>query len=294
MLQLRAALNLINMVPDSTVRSAAMLCLSNTLREVSLQDPGDLRIRRRKAPQRNYPALRLFLQELEGLLGCMERTAIVRHLAPGNTLQLAVHGDCASAATFGQVKQRAFEAAVTFPPYANALPYIDTQRLSLVVLGLLDPAQLSAVDRLLIGSRDLTVGARHSLESRIERNSAGLPCGVHRFLLDLLHRTRHSDVGFRRRNGPALLYRYFELMHSTFWAVRAHLRPGAPYALVVGTNRTRIGGEDVAIPTPQFLGQIAEQTGFLLEGIEPLEDVPALRGSPFQFHQCRITGGLAG
>ncbi len=46
-----------------------------------------------------------------------------------------------------------FDAAITSPPYATALPYIDTQRLSLIWLGFASPKEVKVLENNLIGSR---------------------------------------------------------------------------------------------------------------------------------------------
>ena len=51
--------------------------------------------------------------------------------------------------------EETYDAAITSPPYAMALPYIDTQRLSLVWLGLVEPGGIAGLEAELIGSREL-------------------------------------------------------------------------------------------------------------------------------------------
>ena len=52
------------------------------------------------------------------------------------------------------VPKGGFQAAITSPPYATALPYIDTQRLSLVWLNLISPNEIGTLDAKLTGSRE--------------------------------------------------------------------------------------------------------------------------------------------
>ena len=71
-----------------------------------------------------------------------------------------------------------------------------------------------------------------------------------------------GDAGFRRRNLPALLSKYFfdmrEVMRQTF----SLLRPGGTMFLVIGNNRTTAGGLPVEIRTADYLGEIAGDIGF--------------------------------
>jgi len=277
LIQFQVLLHLIEQVQDTAIKSALKVCLSNAVREVSFQEPADLRIRRRKEPRENYPALLLFWQEADSLLESLKNTEGLRHLILPSTHQVAFHRDSRSKQALADAnkgfspKNGPFDAAITSPPYANALPYIDTQRLSLVLLGLVEAKEIATTDRALIGSREITNGERQSLELALESNEAGLPSSIRDFLMDLLNRIRQADVGFRRRNRPALLYKYFANMKKVFHAVQSCLLPGAPFALVVGTNRTRLDGTQIIIPTPEFLTDIALSEGFVKECVEELD-----------------------
>lgn len=275
--QFRVLLYLIEQVPNRITKSALRVCLSNIVRAVSFQEPADLRIRRRKEPQENYPAIQMFWQETRNLIDSLTNTEPLRYLIPEDTHQLALHRDSRSSCAFADAQKASsskpilFDAAVTSPPYANALPYIDTQRLSLVLLGFIKATEIMPTDRTLIGSREITTNTRHVLESELEANEAKLPQPIHGFLTDLLDRVRESDVGFRRQNRPALLYKYFADMKKMFSAIHRSLRPEAPFALIVGTNRTRLDGEEIVIPTPEFLVDIALSAGFSDAHLEQLD-----------------------
>lgn len=277
LIQFQVLLHLIEQVLDSSATSALKACFSNIVREVSFQEPADLRIRRRKEPRENYPALLLFSQQMKELLQSLRNIERLRHLVPRGSYQFALRGDSRSSHALAEAKKtlslqsELFDAAITSPPYAQALPYIDTQRLSLVLLGLTEAKEIRAVDRALIGSREITKGMRQSLELALESNDADLPAPVHDFLKDLLSRVRQADVGFRRRNRPALLYKYFADMKGVFLAVKSCLIQNAPFALIVGSNRTRIDDIEIAIPTPEFLPHIALSVGFVKECIEDLD-----------------------
>jgi site-specific DNA-methyltransferase (cytosine-N4-specific) len=54
-------------------------------------------------------------------------------------------------------------------------------------------------------------------------------------------------------------------MKMTFATTLQHVRPGARYALVVGPNRSRLGGEEVFIDTPKLLAQAAATAGWEIE-----------------------------
>ena len=273
LLQFQAILYLIEQLPYTCIKSALRVCLSNIVREVSFQSPVDLRIRRRKDPSENYPALSLFRQEVNKIRKALGNLVSLRRLASDDTHQVAFCQDSRFRNTFAEATNNfgLFDAVITSPPYANALPYIDTQRLSLVLLDLIDAKEIMAVDRTLIGSREITKLDRQSLELALQSNEAKLPSSVYDFLVDLLHQVSQTNNGFRKQNCPSLLYKYFSNMKRVFLAVQEFLNVDAMFALIVGTNRTRINGTDMVIPTPQFLIHIAESVGFAKEHIEKLD-----------------------
>src|SRR5258708_37992543 len=147
------------------------------------------------------------------------------------------------------IKSGEVGAVITSPPYATALPYIDTDRLSLVALGLADDRALRSLEADLIGSRDITVRERLKIEAAI---TAGLqvPASVVDFLQELLQRVGDvgDSAGFRRRNMPSLLARYFEDIAACVVVLRVYCAPGAIVAMVVGGSRLKLGGWRIQIP----------------------------------------------
>ena len=128
-------LQLIEIVADKIKTVAGSLApifliiASNLLRDYSLQDPHDLRIRRRKSPLPDTPFVDAFLSAAEHFLERVESTQSVLGVK-----KRAGEAALCDVTTLTPKKFRHFfDAALTSPPYAMALPYIDTQRLSLVV-----------------------------------------------------------------------------------------------------------------------------------------------------------------
>ena len=119
------------------------------------------------------------------------------------------------------------DAAITSPPYATALPYIDTQRLSLVWLGLCEPEGIGALDGILIGSREMKRREQLNLTRQLQDNARGLPDSQASFCRRLAQAVGPQD-GFRRRAVPTLIYRYMADMRDGFRAVARLLRKGAP------------------------------------------------------------------
>jgi len=247
-----------------------LLCLaSNLLRAYSLQDPDDLRIRRRKTSLPAVALIAAFEQAAAQLLG---RLAAVRAVLGGEPAAgLAVRADSRSiAADHPGLDGGRFDCALTSPPYATALPYIDTQRLSLVWLGLLSPAELQRLEASLVGSRELRGERKRALVADLLDNRSALPAEQ----ADCCRRLQgalSAQDGFRRQAVPLLLYRYFAAMAAAFRSVRGCLKDSAPLALIVGSNHTVLGGQRFDIDTPHHLARLAVTCGFTHLETVPLQ-----------------------
>ena len=239
---------------------------SNLLRNYSLQDPKDLRIRRRKSPLPSKP----FADALLGYcLQSIERIEATQEVLGTNfPLNKAFLYDVNTLAPANFPIQ--FDACVTSPPYAMALPYIDTQRLSLVWLNLLEPEHILSLEAELIGSRELRGHGRKKLVSALKENKDNLPETEAAFCNQLQAALGNRD-GFRRQAVPMLLYRYFANMQKSFNAIRSVMQSTAPFALIVGHNHTVLDGIRYNINTPNHLANIASNNGWTVEELFPLQ-----------------------
>jgi site-specific DNA-methyltransferase (cytosine-N4-specific) len=247
-----------------------LLCIaSNLLRDYSLQDPHDLRIRRRKCPLPETPFIEAFEQAASIFVSRLEgaQMALTKHPARCKALLLDSRSMTLGSAGLGTAK---FDCALTSPPYATALPYIDTQRLSLVWMGLLPPSQILRMDARLIGSREIRGESKKDLLSALVDNRGNLPKKQVDYCRTLQAALTDKD-GFRRQAMPLLLYRYFVGMAEAFKSVRVCMKDGAAFALIVGNNHTVLGGERFNINTPQHLAQIAQSCGWIHEETVPLQ-----------------------
>ena len=157
------------------------------------------------------------------------------------------------------------DAIITSPPYATALPYIDTDRLSLIYLGLLPHGSHRSRDASMIGNREVTTKGRTELWTSFEANNALLPRETRVLIRRIDSLNRAADVGFRRRNLSALLAKYFFDMREAMQQAFSLLKPGGKMFLVVGNNRTTAGEELIEIRTAEHLGAIACDIGFQME-----------------------------
>lgn len=237
---------------------------SNLLRDYSLQDPRDLRIRRRRTPLPRMPIIEAYMVACKRLFERLEAAQAI--LSSDLPRGKAERRDTAALVPGASP----FDAAITSPPYAMALPYIDTQRLSLVWIGLLTPADIPLLEAELIGSREFRGNARGRKVDALRENTDDLPETEAAFCRRLQESLNERD-GFRRRAVPSLLYRYFASMQNSFRAIRGVMRHGAHFALIVGHNHTVLGGIRYDIDTPAHLTALAATAGWSVDELIPLQ-----------------------
>lgn len=240
--------------------------LSSLIRDVSQQDPTDLRIRRRKVPLSDAPVLELFAERLEHQLGRLVKYWSIAGRQPGTVIApLVQEGDCRQIGTLEKIGLSAssVDCVVTSPPYATALPYIDTDRLSLMAIMGLGSQRRSELEEDLTGSREIRRKAREQFEDDLMSKNAedALPRPIVHALRNILAANRNTDVGFRRENMAALLWRYFTDMHANLTTVATVLKPGGCAYYVVGDSRTKAGLEWTPIETGKHLQHIARSIG---------------------------------
>lgn len=245
---------------DIACRPILLTIASNLLRDYSLQDPTDLRIRRRKTalPEQSFiTAFKIAAQAaIERIKAVQGELGVIPINSRAHLVD--IRDKNAVGTSVGDVR---FDAALTSPPYATALPYIDTQRLSLVWLSLIPPEEILRLEARLVGSREMRGTDKKGVAASMQSNRDRLPDRQAAYCLELQHALNAKD-GFRRQAAPVLLYRYFSGMADAFRSVRARVRKGAPFALIVGGNHTVLGGKRFDIDTPQHLAEIAEVCGW--------------------------------
>jgi len=262
----------------SKVCASPLLALaSNLLRDYSLQDPNDLRIRRRKTPVPEKPFVEAFEEAVLQFLTKLEDAQSVFRLPPASSKALLVDSRGLAVKKLG-IGSELFDCALTSPPYATALPYIDTQRLSLVWLSLIPPAEILPLEARLVGSREVRGQSKRELLASLTANSADLPPAQVSYCR-LLQASLSDEDGFRRQAMPLLLYRYFAGMAEVFRSLRPVMKEGAPFALIVGSNHTVLSGKRFDIDTPKHLTELATANGW-----EHIETVPLQTYQRYGYH----------
>jgi len=261
--QLDPIMERIQETPSSPCRKLFLVALSNILRGVSWQKEDDLRVRKQNKSVENVDVTRLFLGELESSLKSVlsflfelnGRTVGTSHVLSGDAR-------CAEESLPNHIGQ--VDVVITSPPYATALPYLDTDRLSLCYLNLLSRPKHRARDYHMIGNREITERYRQTYLEEFRREQSSLPTGIVN-VIDQIHGLNEGgEVGFRRRNLSALLAKYFLDMRYVLESLHALVRAGGDAYVVVGNNHTIAGGERVEIETDTLLAELGQSVGFEL------------------------------
>lgn len=258
-------------IENSTIETKEifLILVSDILRDYSNQEPSDLRIRRRKSP---LPEIVIEDRVESSLFNFIESVETFQN-AVGliNTDNIALNIDIRDLSNRHKMYNNYFDFAITSPPYATALPYIDTQRLSLVWLNLIKPSEIKPLDAYLIGSREFNKkNYQQEWVKRLESNESNLPERVLAECIEIDKSINEMD-GFRKKAVPSLLYRYFSEMKMAFSSVSNSLTSNGSFIMIVGHNRTSVGGKERIIDTPKHLVDIGYQTNFECEEIIELQ-----------------------
>ena len=201
------------------VRDFMLLTLSNILRRVSWQKEDDLRIRKEVKAADEIDPLKEFLEELGRSVRLV--LAFLRQEPKSRLGQFDLNE--ADSRMLNHVWRKwanSADVVITSPPYATALPYLDTDRLSLSFLGLLPRPEHRRRDQQMIGNREITDKTRQRYWERFTSNESRSPASIRSLISKIKTLNETADVGFRRRNLPSLLYKYFDDMRQVLASCR--------------------------------------------------------------------------
>jgi len=257
---------------DERIRRILRVVVSDLIREVSHQDPNDLRIRRRAEPLLDAPVIELFRARAERLLERRRNFQFRLDLGPSMGDAHIVHGSAATSEPYDIVdKLGGVASVVSSPPYGVALPYLDTDRLSLAAVFGWNKAKRADLELSTIGSREISRRVKDEWECRLAQPAAlRLPASTISFLTNL-HEAVSLDpaAGFRRQQTPAVLLRYFTSMAEVVRQVVLRMSLGSQMALVLGDSRITVSGIRWTIPTVDEVLSIAKH-----EGLDLAADIP--------------------
>jgi len=260
----------IHQVSNESIRDFMWLSLSNIIRSVSWQKDDDLRVRKEVRPDAEIDPIREFLEEL-GRSVRVVLAFLFDNLGKKIGSYDITEADARNVSGHWGRWMGKVDAIITSPPYATALPYLDTDRLSLCYLGLLSRPGHRDRDQHMIGNREITERQRVEFMNIFESDVKALPKSVTKLIRNVSSRNSTIEVGFRRRNLPALLTKYFLDMSKVFVEMARLLKPGSPAYVVIGNNHTIAGGERVEIETATLLVDVAKVAGMTSERRIPME-----------------------
>ncbi|WP_169793501.1 DNA methyltransferase [Alicyclobacillus sendaiensis] len=265
----------INSIENTTIRDFFLINLSNILRSVSWQKEADLRVRKEVWNYEPGIATERFISEAQRQIDKIVPyiTQIQRDvILPEYSI---VEGDARCIDRLMPNEYMNCDVLITSPPYATALPYIDTDRLSLVVLGLLPRKRHRDREYNMIGNREISERQRVALWNTYLERKSQLPDKVCDLIDSIAAKNHVEGVGFRRRNLPALLSKYFLDMYDAMSSARRVMKPNSYAFYVVGNNSTVVDGERVEIPTDEFLWDIGEMAGWTKVDTINMELIPS-------------------
>jgi len=252
---------LIKGVTYAPAKNLMWVSLSNILRSVSWQKEDDLRIRKDVRLDIEIDPKKEFLEELARSVRAV--LAFLYQEGPRPALPYSImEGDARLCGEAWAQHRGKVDVVITSPPYATALPYLDTDRLSLCYLGLLPRPEHRGRDQLMIGNREVTERIRRGYMTKLETSGAILPKAVRTLITEIEQLNDGTGVGFRRRNLPALLANYFFDMRGVLDGIYTALKPGGQAFVVVGNNHTIAGGQRVDIQTAKLLAATAKMLKF--------------------------------
>lgn len=265
---LASIVSAIGKIRSPAYRDFFRVCLSNIVRSVSWQKSTDLRVRKEILPYDAGTAQARFLAEAGAQVDRIyPYLSVLKRQGPAN-VEIRRGNALDIASIFPEYKGKV-DLLITSPPYATALPYLDTDRLSLIVMGLLPRKQHGEAERDMVGTREVSERERREAWAAYEVRRSDLPEEISS-LIDRIAAVNHREgVGFRRRNLPALLGKYFLSMLDAMRSARELMKPGAFGHYVVGNNSTEVDGEKIEIPTDCFLVGLGAAAGWT-----PVEQIP--------------------
>jgi len=265
LVQVHAIQQRLSLIKSDKIREVLETILSDELRDASLQDSGDLRTRKANDPPANYPLITNFADRIEEYTDTVirSRNAIDEVSGVQTSLTLDSRNFSNKISSFPNIPENiTFDGALTSPPYASALPYVDTYRLSMYLFGLIQTGEMRDTSRSLIGSRNIKDTKRRNIYESIKTNEDELPDECISVCRTLKEAVDPEKDGFRRQNRPALVYQYLSDMKQSFIQTSQVLKEDAPYGLIVGRNTTKLGGEEYMIDNPELLAELGEQVGY--------------------------------
>ncbi len=234
----------------------------------------EVMLRRRAIPLEDAPVIEQFTQRTLEQFKLLEAFWRVSKYQPMPSINPRIAlGDCRKPETLRDLglEEKTIDLIITSPPYATALPYIDTDRLSLLVILGMTSKERGPLEEQLTGSREISKREKQTVEKLLNdaKETIGLSSSLLELVRNIYNRNQQTASGFRKQNLPALLFRYFQDMKLAFDNMAYVLKPGASSFVVVGDSKTTAGEDIIPIPTGALLTEVAS-----LCGLQCVEQIP--------------------
>jgi hypothetical protein len=269
--EISAVLHAIDSMLLTNYKDFFKVCLSNIIRSVSWQKEEDLRVRKEIKPHIDGIVIEKFLDEVNKQ---NERIYSYLCILPSKKIKpefLIRRGNSINISDLFSDYTGKLDLLITSPPYATALPYLDTDRLSLIILGLLPHKDRKIAECSMIGTREVSERQRREAWDYYLNRKSNLPKTVTDLIDFVAEHNHQEDIGFRRRNLPALLGKYYLDMLDAMKSAHKLMKPNASGFYIVGNNSTTINDQKIEIPTDRFLYEIGEVAGWKKLDFIPME-----------------------
>ena len=268
--QLDQIILIIEQTSNLVCKNLFKVSLSNIIRKVSWQKVDDLRVRKEVREDSEIDCFSDYVSELDKSVNAV-LAFLYENEGHAVGQSKIFEGNSRRAAIILGEHAGTFDAIVTSPPYATALPYLDTDRLSLYYLGLLSRSDHRKRDYEMVGNREITNKKKEEYWNYYLQNCSLLTDEIVS-LIDLIYESNKSNkAGFRRQNLPSLLAKYFFDMREVLESFKYLLKAGRPAFVVVGNNHTFSGDQRIEIDTDDLLGKLGESVGLKMEEKLPME-----------------------
>lgn len=268
--ELEDIVSVIQETKNTVCRDVFKVILSNILRKVSWQKIEDLRVRKEVFNEIDISVFKEYICELDKSVSTILAFSYENEGQKVGKVR-TYNGDAKFADKILKSHQGTFDTIITSPPYATALPYLDTDRLSLYFLGLLSRGSHRSLDKLMVGNREINNQLRDQYWNHYQANRSLLTKDICELIDHIYESNERNDVGFRRKNLPGLLAKYFFDMKVVMSSYKALLKTGAPAFMVVGNNHTNSGGKRIEISTDDLLGELGKSVGLSFEEKLPMD-----------------------
>jgi hypothetical protein len=258
-------------VRDTLYKDFYTVCLSNIVRTVSWQKKDDLRVRKEVVSYVEGTAINSFLNEVIQQTDRIYHYLKVFSTQPSSPSVDIRHGNAVHIAELFPEKKEKVDLLITSPPYATALPYLDTDRLSLIALGLLPRKMHRGLEEHMVGTREVSERQRLLAWSAYQQRRDELPDCINKLIEHIAQHNHKDGVGFRRRNLPALLGKYYLNMLDAMRSAFTMMASNTHAYYVVGNNSTNVNGDRIEIPTDTFLFELGGRAGWKMMEMLPME-----------------------